>query len=112
MKFCDTQPVYDVQGLADGSLEESQADTSGAGPSHEDNRALALRQAATLLRDTKRVDAGTALQCLPWLIAASPELALGLLEVLGHSPPPPPPPGAQNPLRHTSLWSRGFAYQL
>ena len=70
-----------LQGLADGSLTESQADTSGAGPSHEDNQALALRQAATLLRDEERVDSAAVLQCLPWLIAASPELALGLLEV-------------------------------
>ena len=70
-----------MQGLAYGSLTESQADTSGTGPSHEENRALALRQAAALLRDEERVDAAAALQCLPWLIAASPELALGLLEV-------------------------------
>lgn len=76
-----------MQGLADGSLMESQADTSGTGPSHEENRALALRQAAALLRDEERVDAAAALQCLPWLIAASPELALGLLEV---TPAPPP----------------------
>lgn len=70
------------QGIAEGTLAEAPAAegeraASGAGGAAE----VAVREATALLLEADRVPPDLVLEYVPWLLAASPEDSLAVLEV-------------------------------
>ena len=70
------------QGIAEGTLAEAAAADGDLATSTADGAAdVAVHRATALMLDAARVSPDVALEYLPWLLAASPEDSLAVLEV-------------------------------